>query len=246
MPHRQALRRACTISLVAFLAVLGCKKNVKKDGGDSIPPPVDKSGSGSSGGDPRSKGQAGGNDAPPGWCEARDAAGGYRVFMPGDKAVTPDFSKAGGQENRPTGCYAAIRNPNINAEVHTFSLLPSGAVKLGTAPDELFAGLKSFNQAIDSHHDVLEKTPTTLDGKSALKVVLKKKPSSRPKSDFGNDPFLAKIEVEQAAREKQEQAKRQVFYITNTRSRIIIIQVDTPGEPEPAVLKTITDSFAFL
>jgi len=118
--------------------------------------------------------------------------------------------------------------------------------QLGTAPDELFAGLKSFNQAIDSHHDVLEKTPTTLDGKSALKVVLKKKPSSRPKSDFGNDPFLAKIEVEQAAREKQEQAKRQVFYITNTRSRIIIIQVDTPGEPEPAVLKTITDSFAFL
>jgi len=230
------------IGLAVALAS-GCKKDKKAAPTDNSPPSVNPGGT--SGGK-NGQGRETASGPPAGWCEARDAVGGYRVFMPGDRPVTPDFSRAGGQENRPTGCYASMPSRSIKAEVHTFSLLPSRELKLGTAPDELFAALRGFMPVLDSNHDVLKKEPTTLDGKPALKVVLKKKPFSRPKSPIDDDPAFAKMRADEAAREKAEQAKRQVFYITNTSTRVIIVQVDTPDEPEPAVLKTITDSFKFL
>ncbi len=235
-------RKLALVTAFAAAAVaVGCKKEAKKEpSGDSAPPPVNPGGGSGGGGKGASSGP------PAGWCEARDVIGGYRVFLPGDKAAAPDFSKAGGKEHLPTGCYAGIRNPNINAEVRTFSLLPPAGVKLGTTPDELFAGLQSFIRNIDQFHDVLEKAPVTLGVKPALKIVLKKKPSNRPKMNIGDDSFMAKMEAETAEREQKEQAKRQVFYVTNTGTRIIIVEVNTPGEPDPAILKTVTDSFAFL
>jgi hypothetical protein len=230
------------IGLAVALAA-GCKKDKKSGSTDNSPAPVNP---GNPGGGKNGQGRETASAPPAGWCEARDAVGGYRVFMPGERPVTPDFSKAGGKEGQGTGCYAGIPNRAIPAEVHTFSILPAVGFKLGTAPDELFAALKVFNRVIDSHHNVLEKAPTTLGGKPALKVVLQKKPFDRPKSPIDEDPAFAKMRADEAAREKAEQAKRQVYYLTNTNTRLIIIQVDTPADPEPAVLNTITDSFKFL
>ncbi|HSQ56173.1 MAG TPA: hypothetical protein VLM40_10570 [Gemmata sp.] len=222
------------------LGSVGCKKQAKKPAGGDTPPPVHPDAGGDGGSKPVS------STPPAGWCEARDAVGGYRVFMPGDRPVSPDFSKAGGQEAQHTGCYAGMPNRSIPAEVHTFSLLPTIGFKLGTAPEELFAALKVFNRVIDSHHDVLEKTPAMLGGKPALKVVLKKKSTRPPDEGFGNDPGFDKFRNERIEQDKKEQAKRQIFYLTNSNTRLIILQIDTPGEPDPAIIKTVTESFRFL
>ena len=247
MPSSLSRKLVLIAAFAATVIGVGCKKKEAKNepSGTSEPPPVVNPGGGGGGGGGGTKGAI--LSVPPaGWCEVRDVIGGLRVFLPGDKPVVPDPARLGSKGNLATGCYATIKNPNINAEVKTFSIPHQAGAKVGSAPDELFTGLRLVSGSVDQLHDVLEKTPVTLGGKPALKIVLKRKASNRPKMNVGNDPFFAKMEAEFAEREKKEQAMRQVFYITNTGTRIIIIQVDTPGEPEPAVVKTVIDSFAFL
>jgi hypothetical protein len=226
--------------MVASMAVAtGCKKQAKKDspGGDSSPPPV-QSGDGWGGG----KGTAA-SVPPAGWCEARDPVGGYRVYIPGGAPQPSVFKNVKDEGLNPTGRYAGLPSSTVNAKITTFSIFPPPGVKLGNTEEELFAELKAYNSTMETFWVILEKSSLTLGGKPAIKVVLKKKPWEPLKTTPDDDPEFVKAQNE---RDKKDQAMRRVLYLTNTATRMILITVETPDEPDPAMLKILTDSFAFL
>lgn len=135
----------------------------------------------------------------------------------------------------------SFKNPDTSPRVRGISFEAPTGFKLDTSPDNLFAALKLYNRVIDSHHVLLEKTPAKLGGKPALKVVLK--PKFLGSERLPEDPVFAKDEIE---RRKKDDAKRKTYYVTTTSSRIVVLEIETPTDPDPALLKTVTESFKFL
>ena len=232
--------RGLALSVLVLAAVLaaGCKKDTKKDapaGDNPAPGPTggtDNRGSG---------GPGGGASVPAGWAEARDPAGGYKILLPGvtQYIETPIYA----QEKNVKATVVTHHIKNIDADpiIRGVAFPPPAGTKFGTTPDDLFAALRVYNRVIDTHHEVVSTTPTTLGGKPALQVVLKNKFLGSER--LPDDPEFAKEEME---RRRKEAAKRTTYYVTTTPTRIIVIEVKTPADPDPALLKTLTESFAFV
>jgi hypothetical protein len=223
--------------LAAALAA-GCKKDTKKNA-----PAADNPAPGPTG-DADGKGNGGpggGSNVPAGWAEARDPVGGYMILLPGvtQYIETPVYAQE--KNVKATVVTHHVKNPDTDPVVRGVAFPPPAGSKFGTTPDDLFAALGVYNRVIDTHHEVLSKTPMTLGGKPALRVVLKNKFLGSER--LPDDPEFAKEEVE---RRRKEAAKRTTYYVTTTPTRVIVIEVKTPADPDPALLKTLTDSFAFL
>jgi hypothetical protein len=243
MLHRQTLRRTFVLLLVVPLAVLGCKKSTKKDGGDSTPPLVDKSGPGSSGGDPRSKGRAGGGDVPAGWEEARDTVARFRLLMPGKTLFYPSYTGVPPQFQKlqMTSTSHGVKDIENDVRVKTISFIPPAGFKLGTTPEELYAAFSFFHPNYESLHTILEKAPVTLGGRPALKLY------TRPidlaaGTKLPEDPAFAKDEIE---RRKKRDAERVLYYVAVNGQRVIILSISSAGDPPPALVKTVTESFTY-
>ncbi|VTR98930.1 unnamed protein product [Gemmata massiliana] len=235
MPSPRFIGRATVLALVVVTAV-GCKKKPKSEPAEPAPNPTPVTPSNSGTGSPT-------GGVPAGWFEARDTTGGFRVLLPGT-IQTIDLSRAGGRELQPTAFTHQVRDPN-DPQVHTYSLLPPAGVPVSTKADDLFAGLKGFSRSLDTLYAVIERSPVTLGGRPALRVVLKKKPATPIPVPPKDNPALAQMRAEQEARDCQEQAKRQVYYVTATGTRFVILHVATAGEPPQDLLKVLTDSFTF-
>jgi hypothetical protein len=227
--------------LVAVVLAFGCKKKKPTDtGGDSNPNAPNVTIGGGGGGN-----VPGAGDAPAGWSEARDTVGGYRVFLPG-KTSKVDHTHTKTPELQPTTFYGSFADPNavIQPKSHSFLAAPTG-LKPGNSPDELLAAFKSRHRSIETFYLPPETTPITLGGKPALKIVLKPIPRKVPKPPF-DDPEILKTWQEQVDQASKDAGRREVYFVTATPTRFIFIEVKAPSEPDPAFLKTITDSFAFL
>jgi len=235
---RQAVLATALFATAFVTAVLasGCKKETKKDPpGDSAPPPVTPSGGGGGGG------SGGGGGPPAGWSEGRDPVAGYRLYMPGTTQFiqTPVYDQE--KSVQASVVTHSVKNIEADPRARAISFPPPAGFKPGTTPDDLFAALRVYNQIMDSHYEVLAKSPATLGGKPALKVVLKSKFLGSTR--LPDDPEFAREELE---RRKKHDAKRTTYFVTTTGTRIIVLQVETADEPDPAFLKTLTESFAFL
>jgi hypothetical protein len=127
------------------------------------------------------------------------------------------------------------------AQVTTHSLVPPADFKMGSSPDELYAALLLHQKGLMTFQDVLLKESVKLGGRPGLKVVTKA-------NNFSPPPKLDDPETMQRLEEgyKKDIARRRTYFVTTTATRVIVILAQTEGDPEPAELKTITDSFAFL
>lgn len=226
-------RRAAVAALLVAAVAVGCKKKAPAPAPNPPPgaPPVTPQPGAP---DPKPSGP------PAGWTEARDDIGGYRLLMPG-QVIRVDLSKGPDAAFQPTG----YTQPSAEGRprVSTYSRLPSADMKLGHTADELFAAMRAQDPNFEKTTDLLERATVQLGGKPALKLVLKKKPSPPPpKTDIEPDEFFEKMRIE---REQKEQAVRRVLYVTCTATRYIHVNVYFPGEPDPALLKGVVESFAF-
>jgi hypothetical protein len=225
------------------VVALGCKKNTKKDGGgDSTPPPVDKSGPGSSGGDPRNKSQTSGS-IPAGWEEARDTVAGFRLLMPGKTLFYPSYTGVPPQFQKlqVTSTSHGVKDIVNDVRVKTISFIPPAGVKLGTTPDELYAAFKYFHPNYESLHTILEKAPVTLGGRPALRLFTRPINLSAG-TKLPEDPEFAKDEIE---RRKKRDAERVLYHVAVAGQRVIILSISSPGDSPPALVKTVTESFAY-
>ena len=238
-PHRIALA-ALVVTVFAF----GCKKNKPAPSDDSNPNTNAQPGAPDA--TPGAGNTPATNPAPAGWSEARDTVGGYRVFLPG-RTSQVDYSKTIDKlPLKPTTFYGSFADPDAVIETRSHSILaaPTG-LKLGNGPDELFAAFKLQHKSLETFYLPAEKTPITLGGKPALKVVLKPIPRKEPQPPF-NDPEILKAWQERVNEDNKRAGRREVYFVTATGTRFIFIDVKAPSDPDPAFLKTITDSFAFL
>ena len=225
-------RRVALAVLVATVLVLGCKKKKPDPANDDNP-------SGAPG-----SGNAPGASAPPaGWSEARDTVGGFKLYVFGrvqmlDAAkAKPEYQAL--QMSRMTN---NLRSEDTAAKVYTFSFVPPSGSKFGTAPEELYAGLFVFRKDLEKFEVVLAKEPMKLGGRPALKVVTK----GRDLTAGVKSPLESETPDWVKESRKKQDAERTTYFITATATRVIIVQAQTAGEPDPAEFKILTESFAFL
>ena len=93
----------------------------------------------------------------------------------------------------------------------------------------------------DSLNEILEKTPTTLGGQPALKLV------TRPIDltagvKLSDNPEFAKDQLE---RRQKIAAKRSIYFVTTHGQRIIYVLIEAPSDPDSALVKTVLESFKF-
>jgi hypothetical protein len=232
--------RGLAMLVLALALLAGCKKNSKKSTGDGTDrPPANPSSPFNPGVELNTRTGAG---PPSGWAEARDPVGGFRIYLPG-RIQMLDAAKARPEEQKlqMSRMTNNLRSEDKSAKVYAYSLVPPPGVQLGTSPDELFAGLKLVRRDLERFHEVLSKEPMRLGGRSALKVVTKGRDLSEGvKRPPGMEPPDWVIEGR-----KKDAARRMTFLVTTNGPRFIVIQSQTEGEPDPAELKTMIDSFQF-
>ncbi len=217
-------------ALVAAVFAVGCKKAKPADTGDSNPNTPT--------GTP---GPAGG--PPAGWSEARDTIGGFRLFVPGRSRVL-DMTGAPADKKRLQMTMisaGSVLDPKMPM-VQTHSLVPVDGLKIGSSPDELYAGLLQLHQGVMTFQDVLAKESITLGGRPGLRVLTKANNYSPPPKVPDNPEF----EKQMAEGYKKDIARRTTYLVTTTATRVIVILVQSEGDPNPADLKTMIDSFSFL
>lgn len=227
--------RRLAAGVVLLLLAAGCKKEQKKaPPPDNAPPPI----TGEETGKPAVGSES---SATPGWFEGRDTVGGYKMLLPGrplfrEKAATNIDQEA----QASVLSHATEGDPENATTVQAASRLPTGASKLGTTPDELYANFAATRAGFLTFNEVVAKSPVTLGGRPAVKLVVKEKAAPIPLPD---DPELVRDELD---RRKKKAAKRTTFLLTANKNRIITIQINTPGEPDPTFLNTVIGSFRFL
>lgn len=235
------LRRGALAALVVMALTVGCKKKQPDPAPDSDTPapgvvPV------APGASAPSRATAPANGPPDGWSEVRDPIGGFRVYVPGpSRAVNMTGAPAEYQQVQMVMYQNSIGPKGKGSMVTTYSLVPLAGFKIGSSQDELFAGLLQHQKGMLTFNEVVSKEPVTLGGRPGLKAVVKEKVGTPPK--FPDDP-----EAEQRIAEgyKKNAARRRVYFVTTTATRVIVIMVQSEGEPNPAELKTVAESFAFL
>jgi hypothetical protein len=238
---RSSHRRIFAVLLIALIAAVGCKKNTKKDAGEgNNSPPANPGNPFIPGAGVDLIGRTGG--PPAGWAEARDPVGGFRMFLPGSIQML-DAAKASPEEQKlqMSRMTNNLRSEDTAAKVYASSIVPPAGVKIGTSPDELFAGLKLVRRDLEGFHVVLSKEPVKLGGRAALKVVTKGRDlTAGVKRPEGMEPPDWVVESR-----KKDAARRTTFLVTTNGPRFIVIQSQTESDPDPAELKTMMDSFAF-
>ena len=232
------MRSFPTLALAALLiaaVALGCKKEAKKNINNDSDPAAVVPGQGT--GDP---GRTGG--PPAGWAEARDTVGGFRLFMPGRiqmleaAKAKPEYQAL--QISRMTN---NLRSEDTAAKLYTASFVPPAGAKFGSSPAELLAGLLLYRKGLETFEVVLSKEPVKLGGRAGLKVVtMERDLTAGVKRPEGMEPPDWVLESK-----KKEAARRTTYLVTTNGPRVIVIQSQTEGDPDPAELKTIIDSFAF-
>lgn len=234
------LRFSRCVALAALVAVAlaaGCKKKKPDPAADDAPnTPAGTPGPAGGGAQP-----AGG--PPVGWSEARDTIGGFRLFVPGrsrvlDMTGAPEDKKRLQMTMISAGTVLDAKIPMVQ----THSLVPVGGLKIGSSPDELYAGLLQLHQGVMTFQDVLAKESITLGGRPGLRVLTKANSYSPPPKMPDNPAF----EKQLAEGYKKDIARRTTYLVTTTATRVIVILVQSEGDPNPADLKTMIDSFAFL
>lgn len=230
-------QRLALFVLVAAALALGCKKNKPTDtGGDSGPnaPNVPIGGGGN---------LPGASGPPAGWSEARDPVGGFKLYVFGrvqmlDAAkAKPEYQAL--QMSRMTN---NLRSEDTAAKVYAYSFVPPAGFKLGSAPEELYAGLLVFRKDLEKFEVVLSKEPIQLGGRPALKVVTK----GRDLTAGVKSPLESETPDWVKESRKKQDAERTTYFVTATATRVILVSAKTAGDPDPAEFKILTDSFAFL
>lgn len=241
-------RVVAVAGLVAAVLALGCKKNKPADsGGDSntnTPAATGTPGGGA--------GAAGATDATDNtkntagvqtkWSEVRDTVGGFRVLVPGTNRALNMATAPEEKKKRQMIMFQNAVGPNSkSAQVTTHSFVPLAGTKIGSSPDELYAGLLAHRDGVMTFHDLLVKESLTLGGRPALRVMTKA-------NNFSPPPKIGDAETQQRLEEgyKKDIARRWTYLVTTTATRVIVILIQTEGDPDPAELKAIADSFAFL
>lgn len=195
-----------------------------------------------------------GTAAPAGWSEVRDAEGGYRVYMPGT-ASKINFSHvaAANAAQGTTGlsgytCVVPLSDPRtgppLTVQIRVISLTPSPDKIPGTSAEQLYEAVKGRHPVMETFEDVLEKRPVTLGGKPGLLVVTKKKARRTGVADDPNVPDWAR--QQERDHEAKEAAARKLHYVTTDGKRVVFVEVEAPADPDPAMLKTLTESFQFV
>jgi hypothetical protein len=241
MPRFLSNGRGPALLFLALVLLAGCKKNTKKNTGDGTDPPPPNPGSPFNPGIDLNTRTAGG--PPAGWNEARDPVGGFRIYLPGSRIQMLDAAKASPEEQKlqMSRMTNNLRSEDKSAKVYAYSLVPPPGVKLGTSPDELFAGLKLARRDLEGFHVVVSKETIKLGGRSALKVVTKGRDlTAGVKRPEGMEPPDWVVESR-----KKDAARRTTFLVTTNGPRFIVIQSQTESDPDPAELKTMIDSFQF-
>ena len=233
-------RWAVFAALVVAVLVVGCKKT-KPAPADDAPTPAAGT-PGPAGGAAAGGAQPAGGP-PAGWSEARDTIGGFRLFVPGSSRVldmtgAPEDKKRLQMTMISAGTVLDAKIPMVT----THSLVPVGGLKIGSSPDELYAGLLQLHQGVMTFKDVLSKESITLGGRPGLRVLTKANNYSPPRKVPDNPKF----EQQMADDYKKDIARRTTYLVTTTATRVIVILVQSEGDPNPADLKTMIDSFAFL
>ncbi|MFO0852723.1 MAG: hypothetical protein U0871_29795 [Gemmataceae bacterium] len=196
-----------------------------------------------------------GTVAPAGWAEVRDARGGFRLYMPGT-ATQVDYSRVAA-DNAASGVteivgYGSLRpdapGSGEGLRVEILSQVPPPGTAAGTTPDELFDRMFGKGGATLHFNEVVEKKPVTLGGKPGLMVTIKPKPrpNTRPARDPNEPDWIKEIDKEEDAREAKRLAGRVVHLFTHDGKRTYRIKVESPGEPDPAMLKTLIESFQLI
>jgi hypothetical protein len=232
------MRRPFFVVMIALLVAVGCKKDSKKDTGGDANPPVNPAPGPL--GDLR--GKTGGSDVPGGWAEARDPIGGYRLLMPGITKFHESFAGSTAlQKMQATSCSHGVKGLDTDVRVRSVSFVPPVSFKMGTTPDELFAALKLARTNFETFHTVLEKTAVKLGGREAVKIVTKPVDLTAG-AKLPDDPRAGEERLQER---KKLEAKRTTYYVTTAGARIVFLEIDSPTEPPPGLIKTVTESFAF-
>ena len=105
---------------------------------------------------------------------------------------------------QPSSTSHYVKDPEKEVRVRTLSYLPPAGFKMGSAPDELYAAFGVMHPNFDSLNEILEKTPTTLGGQPALKLV------TRPIDltagvKLSDNPEFAKDQLERRAENRREE-----------------------------------------
>ena len=239
-----ALRFSRCVALAALVAAVlaaGCKKK-KPDPAADDAPNTPAGTPGPAGGAAAGGGAQPAGGPPAGWSEARDTIGGFRLFVPGQSRVL-NMTGAPADKKRlqmtmiSAGTVLDAKVPMVQ----THSLVPVG-VKIGSSPDELYAGLLQLHQGVMTFQDVLAKESITLGGRPGLRVLTRANNYSPPPKVPDNPEF----EKQMAEGYKKDIARRTTYLVTTTATRVIVILVQSEGDPNPADLKAMIDSFAFL
>ena len=237
------LARRLTLALLLLVtaSAVGCKKKKADPAGDeqsNAPPPGARPGMPT----PGAPSGLAKDDGAVAWSEVVDSIGGFRVSVPGTNRAQNMATAPEPLKKRQTIMYAhAVGSNTKAATLHTHSFVPLHGAKLGSSPDDLYAGLLAHQDGTLAFSDILSKDTITLGGKPGLKVVSKANNFSPPPKV--EDPeFAARLE----AGYKKDIARRWTHLVTTTPTRVIVVMIQTEGDPDPAETKRIIDSFAFL
>ena len=251
LPFRNAPRQlALAVAILALVAVVGCKKKAKNDpppdGNPQLIDPLAGGGeAGGAGGGGAGVGKGGGPKppaAPAGWHEARDTVAGFRLLVPNKPVIHMNYKGSQNLEKlQATSCSHFTKGKDVEPFVRTITFVPPAGFKMGTTSDELLAAFNIVHPNFEKFYTLLEKSPVTLGGKPALKFV------TRPiditaGAKLPDDPQFAKDILE---RRKKQQAERTTYFVTVHGPRVVYLSISSPGDLDPAFLKTVTDSFAF-
>lgn len=236
LPHARCVALA---ALVAAVVAVGCKKSKPTDAGGDTDTPAGTPGGGPG---PAGGGAPGAGGPPARWSEARDTVGGFKVYVFGtNRALDMTTAPAEKKQLQMTMMINHFGPKDKAAAIMTYSLVPPAGFKIGSSPDELYAALLLHQKGLMTFQDVLSKESVKLGGQPGLKVMTKASNLSPP--TLLNDPAAAQLITEGY---KKDVARRRTYFVTATATRVIVIMAQTEGDPDPAELKTLADSFSFL
>ena len=227
-------------ALLAAVVAVGCKKSKPTDAGGDTNTPAGAPGAGTG---PAGGGTPAAGSPPARWSEARDPVGGFKVYVFGtNRPLDMTTAPAEKKQLQMTMMINHFGPKDKAASVTTYSLVPPAGFTIGSSPDELYAGLLLHQKGLMTFQDVLSKESVTLGGRPGLRVLTKANNYSPPRKVPDNPKF----EQQMADDYKKDIARRTTYLVTTTATRVIVIMAQTEGDPDPAELKTMADSFAFL
>lgn len=166
---------------------------------------------------------------PPNFSIAKDAAGGFSVYLPGQAGKST--VTVNGQSGEVVGSYtwhASLELEKGPMGRRLESSVSSNRLKNGynpgTTPDQLYETLRTYEPSFRESDDqeVVGRKPVTLGGRPALEVRVR-------------------------SREQFRGVMHWVYYVTHDGQKVYVIEVESQrGFADDDTLKTITDSFTLI